>query len=42
MVLFVDLEWLKSIDFTGDLSDFLVVNKLVLMCCFFIKYVIFG
>ena len=22
VILFVDLEWLKSIDFTGDLNDF--------------------
>ena len=42
VVLFVNFVWLKSIDFTGGLNDFLVVNKLVLMCYFIIKYVIFG
>ena len=40
--LFVDLEWLKSIDFTGVFSDWWVVNWLVLMCYFFIKYGVFG
>ena len=33
---------MKSIDFTGVLSDFWFVNKLVLMCYFFIKYDVFG
>ena len=42
VALFVDLEWLKSIDFTGGLSDWWVVNWLVLMCYFIIIYGIFG
>ena len=42
VVLFVKLEWLKNIDFTGDLNDWWVVNWLVLMCYFIIKYGIFG
>ena len=42
VILFVDLEWLKSIDFTGGLWDWWDANWLVLMCYFFIKYVIFG
>ena len=32
----------KSIDFTGVLLDWWVVNRLVLMCYFLIKYGIFG
>ena len=42
VVLFVDLVWLNSIDFTGGLWDWWVVNWLVLMCYFFIKYMVFG
>ena len=42
VVLFVDLVWLKSIDFTGVFSDWWVVNWLVLMCYFIIIYGIFG
>ena len=42
VVLFVDLVWLKSIDFTGVLNDWWVVNWLVLMCYFIIIYGIFG
>ena len=42
MVLFVNFVLCKSIDFTGVLSDFWVVNKLVLKCYFFIKYDVFG
>ena len=38
VMLFVDLEWLKSIDFTGVLSDWWDINRLVLMSYFFIKY----
>ena len=32
----------KSVDFTGVLLDWWVVNRLVLMCYFFIKYGVFG
>ena len=42
VVLFMNLVWLKSIDFTSVLNDFWFVNKLVLMCYFFIKYDVFG
>ena len=42
VVLFVDLIWLKSIDFTGDLNDWRVVNRCILMCYFIIKYDVFG
>ena len=42
VILFVDLEWLKSIDFTGVSSDWCVANRCVLMCYFFIKYDVFG
>ena len=42
VILFVDFEWLKSIDFSGVLNDFWFVNKLVLMCYFLIKYDVFG
>ena len=38
----MNLVWLKSIDFTGVLNDFWFVNKLVLMCYFFIKFDVFG
>ena len=41
-MLFVDLVWLKSIDFTGVLRVWWTVNWLVLMCYFFIKYDVFG
>ena len=41
-MLFVDLVLLKSIDFTGVLRGWWTVNRLVLMCYFFIKYGIFG
>ena len=40
--LFVDLIWLKSIDFTGVLRGWWVVNKWFLMCYFLIKYDVFG
>ena len=40
-MLFVDLVLLKSIDFTGVLRGWWTVNRLVLMCYFFIKYDIF-
>ena len=42
VVLFVDLVWLKSIDFTGVLSDWWDVNRWFLMCYFIIIYGIFG
>ena len=42
LVLFVDLIWLKSIDFTGVLCGIWVVNRCVLMCYFLIKYDVFG
>ena len=42
MVLFVNLVWLKSIDFTGVLSDWWDVNRWFLMCYFIIIYGIFG
>ena len=42
VVLFVDLAWLKSVDFTGVLLDWWSANRLVLMCCFFIVYGVFG
>ena len=42
VVLFMNLVWLKSIDFTSVLNDFWFVNNLVLMCYFFIKYGVFG
>ena len=41
-VYFVNFVLCESIDFTGVLSDFWVVNKLVLKCYFFIKYGVFG
>ena len=41
-VYFVNFVLCESIDFTGVLSDFWFVNKLVLKCYFFIKNVIFG
>ena len=42
VVLFVDLIWLKSIDFTGDLNDFGDANRRILMCYFIIIYGVFG
>ena len=42
VILFVDLEWLKNIDFTGVLNDWWDINRWFLMCYFFIKYGIFG
>ena len=42
VVLFVNFVLCESIDFTGVLWDWWVVNKLVLMCYFFIKYDVFG
>ena len=42
VILFVDLIWLKNIDFTGDLSDWWDVNRCILMCYFIIKYDVFG
>ena len=42
VVLFVDLIWLKSIDFAGDLNDWWDVNRCILMCYFIIKYDVFG
>ena len=42
VVLFVDLVWLKSIDFTGVLNDWWDVNRWFLMCYFIIIYGIFG
>ena len=42
VVLFVDFVLCESIDFTDVLSDFCVVNKLVLKCYFFIIYGVFG
>ena len=41
-MLFVDLVLLKSIAFTGVLRGWWTVNRLVLMCYFFIKYGVFG
>ena len=41
VVLFMNLVWLKSIDFTSVLNDFWFVNKLVLMCYFFRKFLDF-
>ena len=32
----------KSVDFTGDLRDFGVINRCVFMDYFFIKYDVFG
>ena len=32
----------KSVDFTGVLGDFGVINRCVFMDCFFIKYNVFG
>ena len=32
----------KSVDFTGDLGDFGVINRCVFMNYFFIKYNVFG
>ena len=40
VVLFVNFVLCESIDFTGVLWDWWVVNRCVLMCYFFIKYVI--
>ena len=42
VVLFVDFALRESVDFTGVLLNWWVVNRLVLMCYFLIKYVIFG
>ena len=42
MVLFVDFALRESIGFTGVLWDWWVVNRCVLMCYFFIKYMVFG
>ena len=42
VVLFVDFVLCKSVDFTGVLRGWWTVNRLVLMCYFFIKYGIFG
>ena len=42
VVLFMNLVWLESIDFTGDLNDWWDVNRCILMCYFFIEYDIFG
>ena len=42
VVLFANLVWLKSIDFTGDLNDWWDVNRWFLMCYFIIKYSVFG
>ena len=42
VVLFVDLVWLKSIDFTGVFNDFWTVNRCAFMNYFFVKYGIFG
>ena len=40
VVLFVNFVLWESIDFTGGLNDWWDVNRCVLMCYFFIKYVI--
>ena len=42
MVLFVYFALRESIGFTGVLWDWWVVNRCVLMCYFFIKYMVFG
>ena len=42
VVLFVDFALRESIGFTGVLWDWWVVNRCVLMCYFFIKYMVFG
>ena len=42
VVLFVYLIWLKSIDFTGVLNNFGVINGYVFMNNFFDKYSVFG
>ena len=42
VVLFVDFVLWESIDFTGDLRDWWVANRWVLMCYFIIIYGIFG
>ena len=42
VVLFANLVWLKSIDFTGVLNDWWDVNRWFLMCYFIIKYSVFG
>ena len=42
VVLFVNFVLCESIDFTGVLWDWWVVNRCVLMCYFFIKYMVFG
>ena len=42
VMLFVDWVLLESIDFTGDLGNWCVINRCILMCYFFIKYVFLG
>ena len=42
VALFVDFALRESIGFTGVLWDWWVVNRCVLMCYFFIKYMVFG
>ena len=42
VVLFVNFALRESIGFTGVLWDWWVVNRCVLMCYFFIKYMVFG
>lgn len=41
VMLFVDWVLCESIDFTGGLIDFWVINRCVLMCYFLIKYDVF-
>ena len=42
LVLFVNLVWLKSVDFTGVFNVFWTVNRCAFMNYFFVKYDIFG
>ena len=42
VVLFMDFVLYESIDVTGVLLDWWVVNRCVLMCYFFIIYGVFG
>ena len=42
MVLFMNLVWLKSIDFTSVLWDWRVVNRCAFINYFFTKYGVFG
>ena len=42
VIWFMDLMLCESIDFTGDLNDWWVVNRCILMCYFIIKYDVFG